>query len=177
MTDEFTSEHDGDSVREEVSNLAIVPMTVNICYTLDLIVDNIELSNDFRPAHRLYSHAGYVRYETGDSAAHWPKWPWKGESMQFVEILGFVAGTCTTAAFLPQVVHVWRTRSASDISLGMYCVFLLGVVLWLAYGIIMSAVSMILANGITLLLAGLVLFMKLRFERTAASADGTGRTN
>lgn len=85
--------------------------------------------------------------------------------MQFVETLGFVAGACTTAAFLPQVIHVWRTRSAADISLGMYCVFLLGVVLWLAYGIIVAAASMILANGITLLLAGSVLFMKLRFER------------
>lgn len=91
--------------------------------------------------------------------------------MQFVEILGFVAGACTTAAFLPQVIHVWRTRSAADISLGMYCVFLLGVVLWLAYGVIVSAVSMILANGITLFLAGSVLFMKLRFERAVSAQD------
>lgn len=97
--------------------------------------------------------------------------------MQFVEILGFVAGACTTAAFLPQVLHVWRTRSASDISFGMYCVFLLGVVLWLAYGIITSALSMILANGITLFLAGLVLIMKLRFERAALSADNKSSTN
>ncbi len=91
--------------------------------------------------------------------------------MQLVEILGFVAGTCTTAAFLPQVIQVWRTRSAADISLGMYCVFLLGVFLWLAYGIIVSAMSMIVANSVTLCLAGLVLLMKLRFERAASSAD------
>ncbi len=91
--------------------------------------------------------------------------------MQFVEILGFVAGACTTAAFLPQVIHVWRTRSAADISLGMYCVFLLGVFLWLAYGIITSAMSMILANGVTLLLAGSVLFMKLRFERAVGTQE------
>ena len=91
--------------------------------------------------------------------------------MQFVEILGFVAGACTTAAFFPQVIHVWRTRSASDISLGMYCVFLLGVLLWLTYGIITSALSMILANGVTLLLAGSVLFMKLRFDRSPSAGD------
>lgn len=98
--------------------------------------------------------------------------------MQLVEILGFVAGTCTTAAFLPQVLHVWRTRSAADISLGMYAVFLLGVSLWLIYGIINAAVSIILANGITLILAGLVLVMKLRFERAvppAASAPQVSR--
>ena len=95
--------------------------------------------------------------------------------MQFVEILGFIAGAYTTAAFLPQVFHVWRTRSAADISLGMYCVFLLGVFLWLAYGIIVSALSMIIANGITLLLAGSVLFMKLRFERTVSTQGRQAR--
>ena len=97
--------------------------------------------------------------------------------MQLVEILGFVAGTCTTAAFLPQVIQVWRTRSAADISLGMYCVFLLGVFLWLAYGIIMSAMSMIVANSVTLCLAGMVLLMKLRFERAGSSAAGPDSTN
>ncbi len=96
--------------------------------------------------------------------------------MQLVEILGFVAGTCTTAAFLPQVIQVWRTRSAADISLGMYCVFLLGVFLWLAYGIIVSAMSMIVANSVTLCLAGLVLLMKLRFERARPSADNPSST-
>ena len=97
--------------------------------------------------------------------------------MELVEILGFVAGTCTTAAFLPQVIQVWRTRSAADISLGMYCVFLLGVFLWLAYGIIVSAMSMIVANSVTLCLAGLVLLMKLRFERTGPSVDKAGSTD
>lgn len=97
--------------------------------------------------------------------------------MQFVEILGFVAGTCTTAAFLPQVIQVWRTRSAADISLGMYGVFLSGVVLWLAYGFFTSAMSMIVSNGFTLFLAGLVLLMKLRFERAVSPSDHTRRTN
>lgn len=84
--------------------------------------------------------------------------------MQTVEILGLVAGTCTTAAFLPQVLQIRRTRSASDISLLMYCTFVLGVCLWLAYGVLTSSISMILANGLTLLLAGAVLWMKLHFE-------------
>ena len=97
--------------------------------------------------------------------------------MQLVEVLGFVAGTCTTAAFLPQVIQVWRTRSAADISLGMYCVFLLGVFLWLAYGIIVSAMSMIVANSVTLCLAGLVLLMKLRFERAGSSTDSPDSTD
>ncbi|MBS1230128.1 MAG: MtN3 and saliva related transrane protein (modular protein) [Proteobacteria bacterium] len=85
--------------------------------------------------------------------------------MQIVEVLGLVAGTCTTTAFLPQVFRVWRTRSANDISLGMYCAFLTGVVLWLIYGFAMSSVSLIVTNCVTLVFAGSVLFMKLRLGR------------
>ena len=92
--------------------------------------------------------------------------------MQFIETLGFIAGACTTAAFLPQVIQVWRTRSAADISLWMYCVFLFGVALWLAYGIFMAALPLILTNSITLLLAGAVLAMKLRFEGRLRFARG-----
>lgn len=84
--------------------------------------------------------------------------------MEFIETLGFVAGACTTAAFLPQVFQVWRTRSAADISLWMYCVFVFGVFLWLAYGFFVAAMPLIVTNGITLLLAGSVLVMKLRFD-------------
>lgn len=84
--------------------------------------------------------------------------------MEFIETLGFVAGACTTVAFLPQVVQVWRTRSATDISLWMYCVFVFGVVLWLAYGLFVAAMPLIVTNVVTLLLAGSVLVMKLRFE-------------
>ena len=50
-------------------------------------------------------------------------------------IVGFIAGILTTVAFVPQIIIVWRTRSAEDISLGMYTLFTLGVVLWLVYGV------------------------------------------
>ena len=85
--------------------------------------------------------------------------------MNKIERLGFVAGACTTLSFLPQVLHVWRSRSADDISLGMYTVFMLGVSLWLIYGIVSAQIAVIVANGVTLVLAGSVLVMKLRYGR------------
>jgi MtN3 and saliva related transmembrane protein len=78
-------------------------------------------------------------------------------------IVGFIAAILTTFAFVPQVIRVWRTRSAADISLGMYSLFTLGVALWLVYGILIYAWPIILANFITLLLAGSVLVMKVKF--------------
>ena len=81
----------------------------------------------------------------------------------FTNIVGFIAATFTTFAFVPQVIKVWRTRSTADISLGMYSLFTLGVMLWLAYGILLDAWPIILANIVTLLLAGAVLVMKVKF--------------
>lgn len=77
--------------------------------------------------------------------------------------IGFIAAILTTIAFVPQVRKIWRTRSAKDVSLGMYTLFTLGVALWLSYGILIHSWPIILANGVTLVLAGMVLVMKLKF--------------
>jgi uncharacterized protein with PQ loop repeat len=60
-------------------------------------------------------------------------------NMDTIKILGLVAGALTTAAFLPQVLKTWKSRSAKDLSLGMFSLFCLGVAMWLAYGFRCSA--------------------------------------
>nr|WP_211234034.1 SemiSWEET transporter [Chitinilyticum litopenaei] len=85
-------------------------------------------------------------------------------------MLGLAAASCTTIAFVPQVWQVWRSRSAQDISLGMYLIFVTGVALWLVYGMLGRDLPLILANSVTLLLAGAVLVMKLVFERRAGKS-------
>ena len=77
--------------------------------------------------------------------------------------LASVGGFCTTIAFLPQVLKVWKTRSARDVSLGMYAVFTIGVVCWLAYGWLLMVWPIIIANIVTLVLVALVIAMKLRW--------------
>jgi MtN3 and saliva related transmembrane protein len=78
-----------------------------------------------------------------------------------IDLLGFVAGALTTAAFIPQVLKSWRTRDLAGISTGMYTLFTTGVAFWLFYGIAVMSWPVILWNAITLLLAGGVLFLKL----------------
>ena len=78
------------------------------------------------------------------------------------DLIGMIAGTLTTIAFVPQLWRVWKTRSTRDISLGMYLVFTTGVVFWLAYGLILGAWPIIVANVVTLALTGTVLALKLR---------------
>jgi MtN3 and saliva related transmembrane protein len=79
------------------------------------------------------------------------------------ELIGYGAATLTTAAFVPQAVKSWTTRDLSGISLGMYGLFTLGVGLWLIYGLFIGSWPVILANGVTLALAGMVLGLKLRY--------------
>ncbi len=84
--------------------------------------------------------------------------------MDIVTVIGLVAGTLTTAAFLPQVVKTWRTRSTKDISLGMFLTLCSGITLWLIYGIATRDFPLILANGVTICLAGTILVFKLRYK-------------
>lgn len=86
-------------------------------------------------------------------------------SPSLIDALGYAAASCTTFSFIPQAWRVWRTRSAHDISTPMYVLFITGVALWLAYGVVLCAMPIIIANSVTVLLAGSILGMKWRFER------------
>ncbi|MBC5763580.1 SemiSWEET transporter [Ramlibacter albus] len=83
--------------------------------------------------------------------------------MSGADLIGYVAAVLTTLSFVPQAWHTWRTRDVSGISLGMYSVFTAGVALWLAYGVLVTAWPVILANAVTLALACSILAMKVRF--------------
>lgn len=78
------------------------------------------------------------------------------------DLLGYGAAFLTTAAFVPQALKSWASRDLSGISLSMYSLFTLGVALWLAYGIVLDSLPIILANSVTLALASVVLVLKIR---------------
>ncbi len=88
-----------------------------------------------------------------------------------MEIIGIIAGCCTTASFVPQVVRTWKTRSVDDISLKMYLLLCTGVVLWLVYGMLVGSLSVVLANAVTLILAAAVLIMKIKFDKSSDSSE------
>ena len=77
--------------------------------------------------------------------------------MNIINIIGISAGLCTTIAFVPQVVKVAKTKKTDGISLWMYIIFIIGIFLWLIYGILIKSYEIILANTITFPLAIYVL--------------------
>ncbi len=84
--------------------------------------------------------------------------------MTIYTIIGLAAATCTTFSFLPQALKVIKTRHTKDLSLVMYSIFTLGVFLWLVYGVLVKDAPLIIANVITLLLAGTILIMKIKYK-------------
>lgn len=80
----------------------------------------------------------------------------------FITAIGLVAASLTTIAFVPQVIKTWRSRSAKDLSLGMFGIFSMGVLLWLTYGLLVNDLPIILANTFTLILSSIILYFKVR---------------
>ena len=85
--------------------------------------------------------------------------------MSPTDIIGSLAACLTTVSFIPQAWLSFKTRDVSGISLGMYSVFTVGIALWLAYGLLLNAWPIVIANAITLVLALMILGMKLLYRR------------
>ena len=84
---------------------------------------------------------------------------------ELVTVVGSIAATLTTAAFVPQVLRVWRLKDARDISFVTFSVFAVGLVGWVAYGALTNSIPVVAANSLTLVLALAILTLKVRFDR------------
>jgi MtN3 and saliva related transmembrane protein len=85
-------------------------------------------------------------------------------NFDIVGIMGFVAGLLTTVAFLPQVIKVYKTKSAKDISLPMYVIFTIGIAMWIIYGFMLDSMDILIFNVITFILAITILVYKIRLK-------------
>ena len=84
--------------------------------------------------------------------------------MSLTTLTGFIAATLTTIAFIPQAVKAIKTKHTKDLSLGMYIVLNTGIICWLAYGIILNMLPIILANSITLVFTLTILYMIIKYK-------------
>jgi MtN3 and saliva related transmembrane protein len=78
------------------------------------------------------------------------------------EWIGSLAAIFTTAAYIPQLIKVMRHKHTQSISLGMYVLISCGIACWLVYGLMIGSFSVIVANGVTLVMALVILAMKIR---------------
>ena len=69
-----------------------------------------------------------------------------------VEIIGLIAASFTTFAFVPQVFKIWKNSNASGVSISMYVIMLIGICIWLYYGFLIKSLAVIIANLVSALL-------------------------
>jgi MtN3 and saliva related transmembrane protein len=84
--------------------------------------------------------------------------------MQLSELIGYAAAFLTTSSFVPQALHTFKTKDVRGISLTMYSFFVVGITLWLVYGLMLDAWPIVIANLVTLSLAAAILVMKLKYR-------------
>lgn len=86
------------------------------------------------------------------------------------ELVGTVAGIASTSSFIPQVVKAWRQGDTEAISKRMYVITVTAFSLWIAYGVMIGSVPIIVFNILSLVLSGTILALKLRHAARAATA-------
>lgn len=80
------------------------------------------------------------------------------------QVVGLIAGTITTASFLPQLLRVYRTKCAKDLSWPYLFLFTVGISFWLAYGLMTHDLPVILANSVTLVLIIAIMLLKWKYD-------------
>lgn len=82
---------------------------------------------------------------------------------QFVIYIGLLAGFITTLGYVPQVVKGYRSGRMDDVSIFMPVVLMVGMTLWLIYGIMLEDIPIMLWNAVSVILNGVIIIMKLRY--------------
>jgi MtN3 and saliva related transmembrane protein len=86
-------------------------------------------------------------------------------SATWVELIGGVGAVCTTVAFVPQLVRVWKLKRAEEISGAFFLLFTVGIVIWLVYGVLIDSWPIIIANAVTIVIATAILVLKFKWDR------------
>jgi len=82
-----------------------------------------------------------------------------------IDVLGYISATLTTIAFLPQIIKTVQTKSAKDVSMGMFVLFTIGVFLWIIYGILTRSYPVLIANAVIFCLALAQILLKIKYDK------------
>jgi MtN3 and saliva related transmembrane protein len=84
-----------------------------------------------------------------------------------VGVIGIVAGIFTSSSLLPQVIKILKEKKVEDLSMTMFVSLLIGIILWVIYGIMRDDWPIIVTNSFSVLLNFLILFLKFKYGRNS----------
>lgn len=82
-------------------------------------------------------------------------------------VIGIVAGIFTSSSLLPQVIKILKEKKVEDLSMTMFISLLIGIILWVIYGIMRDDWPIIVTNSFSVLLNFLILFLKFKYGRNS----------
>lgn len=85
------------------------------------------------------------------------------DRVTWAEVVGLLAGLLVALGLVPQVYRVWSLKDAQEISLSFNLLSLIGTILWLAYGLLLHLLSVIVWNGVNVVLLVMLLVVKLMY--------------
>jgi len=83
--------------------------------------------------------------------------------MDYITIIGLIAGALTTASFFPQVLQIHRTKQTKDLSLPMFIILTIGIFLWLIYGILSKTLPVVMSNTVAFVFCSYIVIMKIKY--------------
>jgi MtN3 and saliva related transmembrane protein len=81
------------------------------------------------------------------------------------KIVGIIAAVCTTSGFIPQIIRGMRTKRLDDVSPVMYTLLILGLALWLSYGVYLEDMIIIVANAFGVLFSVIIITLRFKYMR------------
>jgi len=85
--------------------------------------------------------------------------------MDYINLIGMIAGVLTTLAYFPQVIKTWQSKSVGDLSIIMLLTLATGIFLWFVYGLLIRSVPVIIANAVSFALVSIMVLLKIIFRR------------
>lgn len=85
-------------------------------------------------------------------------------SGNFTNLIGYIAATVGTFLMVPQIVRSYKLKQTRDLSMAMVILYVVNGILWLTYGLLLSSLPLILANGIALIIGVIQLFLKIKYN-------------
>ena len=83
------------------------------------------------------------------------------------EIVGLAAGICTSISLLPQLVKLVKQKKAEDISIFYLIILFVGLALWMWYGFLRQDTPILVTNGFSLVINGVVIFLGIKYKRAS----------
>ena len=89
--------------------------------------------------------------------------------MELDLIIGIIGAILSSISFLPQVVQIWKTKSADDLSMATIVLLASNGTSWLMYGILKDAMPLVITNAIVLIMLLLIIFLKIKYRGNQAN--------